>query len=69
MALKINTCVAKGLKLKIKKFLGLISTFVEVTGEKLLARVGGPNPILNRVNMMISYLYYNWLHTCHCKKS
>ena len=44
MALKINTCVAKGLKLKIKKFLGLISTFVEVTGEKLLARGGALTP-------------------------
>ena len=31
--------VTKGLKLKIRKFLGLIPTFVEVTGEIL---VGGP---------------------------
>ena len=30
--------VAKGLTLKVKKFWGLIPTFVEVTGEKL---VGG----------------------------
>ena len=37
--LKFYTSVAKGLKLKVKKFWGLISTFVEVTGEKL---VGGP---------------------------
>ena len=28
--------VAKGLKLKVRKFLGLISTFVEVTGERLV---------------------------------
>ena len=32
------TSVAKGLKLKVRKFLGLIPTFVEITGEKL---VGG----------------------------
>ena len=38
MALIFYTCVAKGLKLKVRKFLGLIRTFVEVTGEKL---VGG----------------------------
>ena len=35
----INTSVVKGLKLKVRKFSGLILTFVEVTGEKL---VGGP---------------------------
>ena len=32
------TSVAKGLKLKVRKFLGLIPTFAEMTGEKL---VGG----------------------------
>ena len=37
--LKFYTSVAKGLKLKVKKFWGLNHTFVEVTGEKL---VGGP---------------------------
>ena len=36
MALKFNTSVAKELKLKVKKFLGLIPTFVEVTGENLV---------------------------------
>ena len=39
MALKLYTSVAKRLKLQFRKFLGLILTFVEVTGEKL---VGGP---------------------------
>ena len=34
------TSVAKGLKLKVRKVWGLIPTFVEVTGEKL---VGGRN--------------------------
>ena len=42
------TSVEKGLKLKVRQFYGLVSTFVEVTGEKL---VGGPfPPILDRVN-------------------
>ena len=36
MALKFNTSVAEELKLKVKKFLGLIPTFVEVTGENLV---------------------------------
>ena len=34
--LKINTNVTKGLKLKFRKFWGLIPTFVEVIGEKLV---------------------------------
>ena len=36
ISLKFYTSVAKGLKLKVRKFLGLISTFVEVTGGKLV---------------------------------
>ena len=42
--------VEKYLKLKFRKFRGLIPTFVEATGEKL---IGGffCSPILNRVNM------------------
>ena len=35
MVLKFYTSVAKGLKLKVRKFWELIPTFVEVTGEKL----------------------------------
>ena len=34
--LKFYTSVAKGLKVKVRKFLGLIPTFVEVTGKKLV---------------------------------
>ena len=34
--LKFYTSVVKGLKLKARKFWGLIPTFVEVTGEKLV---------------------------------
>ena len=39
--LKCYTSVEKGLKLKVKQFLELISTFVEVRGEKLVGRGGG----------------------------
>ena len=38
--LKVYTSVVKGLKLKVRKFWGLIPTLAEVTGEKLL-EVGG----------------------------
>ena len=34
--LKFYTSVAKGLKVKVRKFLELIPTFVEVTGKKLV---------------------------------
>ena len=34
--LKFYNSVAKELKLKVRKFWGLIPTFVEVTGEKLV---------------------------------
>ena len=34
--LKFYTSVAKGLKLKVRKFWGLIPTFVEITEEKLV---------------------------------
>ena len=38
--LKFYTTVAKGLKLKVKKFWGLIPTFAEVTEEKLVGAWG-----------------------------
>ena len=38
LTLTFYTSLSKGLKLKVRKFWGLIPTFVEVTGEKL---VGG----------------------------
>ena len=40
--LKFYTSVAKGLKLKVRKFLGLIPMFVEVTGEKLAKKAPHP---------------------------
>ena len=42
--------MVKRLELKVRKFWGLIPTFVEVTGEKLVVGGGGLPPILNRVN-------------------
>ena len=51
MALKFYTSVAKGLKLKVKKFYGLIPPFVEVTSEKLVGGPFCPSPILYRVNV------------------
>ena len=52
--MKFYTSVAKVLKLKVRKFWGLVSMFVEVTGEKL----GGGSPfylppILNRVKEIV----------------
>ena len=48
--LKFYTSVTKGLKLKVRKFLELIPTFIEVTGEKLLGGGGFlAAPMLNRV--------------------
>ena len=53
MNLKFYISVAKVLKLKVEKFLGLIPIFVGVTGEKLVVVVGGGflplPPIVNRV--------------------
>ena len=51
--LKFYISLAKRLKLKVREFWGLIPTFVEVTGGKLVGERGGgfllPPPILNRV--------------------
>ena len=52
--LKFYINLPKGVKLKVRKLLGLILTFVEVTGEKLVLGGGGGvahflPPILNRV--------------------
>ena len=45
MTLKFYTSVAQGLKLKVRKFCRLSTTFVEITEEKL-ACTGGPFPSL-----------------------
>ena len=49
--LKLYTSVVKGLKIRDRKFSGLIPTFVEVTEEKLVGRLFAPSPILNRVKV------------------
>ena len=47
---KFYTIVEKGLKLKVRKFRGLISAFVEVAGEKLIVGLFAPPAvIMNRV--------------------
>ena len=54
MALKFYTSVAKGLKVKVRKFLGLIPTFVEVTEEKLNGVKA--TPMLSCYILQISFL-------------
>ena len=61
MDLKLYNSVTKGLKLKLRKFSGLIPTFVEVTGEKLVGGLFAPPPILNRVKA--TYKYENQLQS------
>ena len=54
MAFKSYTSVAKGLYLKVRKFWGVVLTFVEVTGEKLVGRAFLPallRSIVNRVKI------------------
>ena len=52
--LKFYTSVAKELKLKFRKFWGLIPSFVEVTGEKV---VGGGIFLQKYFKIYIKYLY------------
>ena len=54
MSLKFYISVARRLKLKFKKFWGLVPTFLEVTGEKLVGGLFAPPPILNSVNKLKS---------------
>ena len=51
MVMKFYTSVVNGVKVKVKKFCGLIPTFVEATVEKLVGGGGGTfcGRILNRV--------------------
>ena len=39
--MKFYTSVTKGLKLKVRRVLGLILTFAELSGEKLVGQGGG----------------------------
>ena len=51
--LKFYNSLSQGIKLKVRKFWGLILTFVEVTGEKLVEGAFLAPPILNRVNFAL----------------
>ena len=70
MALKFYTSVAKGLKLKVRKFWELTPIFVEITGEKLVGGAGGGEgegglcgpPILNRVKFCSVKTFIYLLH-------
>ena len=55
MALKLYTRVAKGLKLKVRKFGKLNPTFVKVIWEKLVGGHPWLLPILNRVKQIWSF--------------
>ena len=48
MNLKFHTSVAKGLKLKVRKFWELVLTNVEVTRENLVGILPSPPPIPSR---------------------
>ena len=75
--LNFCTSVAKGLKLKVRKFWGPNPTFVEVTGKKLVGAAFLPlPPNLNRVNAFIFKLsafilfrqlqFACWIWFSHC---
>ena len=70
--LKFYTSVAKGLKLKVRKFWGLIPMFVEVRGEKLVEGLFAPplpswkgltDKSLKKINRQVNHdlsLIYHW---------
>ena len=65
--LQFYTSLSKGLKLKVRRFFGLIPTFVEVTGEKLVGGGGSfchltpaLTPILNRVSGSLTSFFNFW---------
>ena len=62
MAFKFYSSVAKGLKLKVRKSWGIVLTFVEAKGEKLVGEAFIP-PITNRVNKWKKLQVYlkSWL--------
>ena len=58
MALKIHNNLAKGLKLKVRKFWGLTLTFGDGTGEKLVGGLFTPS-ILDKVNKIFSLIIFH----------
>ena len=67
MVLKFYNSVAKELKRKARKFFGLVPTFVEVTGEKLV-KEGFLTPILNKINDM-TVTFFSKVYHCKVIKS
>ena len=65
MTLKFYTSAAKGLKLKVRKFLGLIPTSIVEKGEKLIKGAFLAPSILNR----ISCVYCNFFEVLQVEKS
>ena len=57
-ALEILHQCGKSVKAKSRKDLGLIPTFVEITGEKLLGSLFVSPYILNRVKTRINFTKY-----------
>ena len=53
--LKSYPSVAKDLKLRVRKFLGLLPTFAEITEENLVEE---NRPILNRVNKFSDDIFF-----------
>ena len=67
MALTFYIRLAKGLKPKVKMFLGLITTFVEVTGGKLVRRAllgGGGGNRVDMIRRMITFFLYGIVSFC-----
>ena len=54
ISLNFYTSVTKGLKLKARMFLGLISTLIEVTRETLVGDLFDLLPILKRVKKVVT---------------
>ena len=58
MNLTFYTSVAKGLRLKVRRFLGLVPMFVEITEEKLVQRAFLPPTILNSIKANLLLLKF-----------
>ena len=71
MALKFYTSMTKVLKLKVRKFWGLIPTFVEVTLKKLTARLFAPphshlRATGNKTQNNNSFIFYSEFYCFVC---
>ena len=62
VALKFYTGVTKRLKLKVRKFWGLVPTFIEVTGEKRLGEPFGDPPSWTELSNILCFSVYISLH-------